>query len=183
MPRESSTTISPSTIRFASIAVADVARCWRTCSSSHARVAYTWLAFPRRGGPACGSRPVLFPLSHSSPSGALVRSVAKQGSMNPGNAALRAPGMRPFVGADRRAPRPMVNDQMQDSHRLQRALHQLVPRCGRVMGDDFASIGVRTFPDAILLHYTWTSRQHKPLHINCGVELTQSPCHYGGWRQ
>lgn len=49
-------------------------------------------------------------------------------------------------------------------------------------GKQFASIGVRTGTDALLLDYTWTPRDSKPMAITCRVELTQTPCALGGCR-
>src|SRR4051794_11999805 len=47
-------------------------------------------------------------------------------------------------------------------------------------GEEFASIGVRTFADSMLLNYTWTPNGD-PIAISCSVSLTQTPCTYGGW--
>jgi hypothetical protein len=49
-------------------------------------------------------------------------------------------------------------------------------------GEQIGQISVRTFSDSLLLSYTWTPYSHEPLSINCRIELTQTPCNYGGWR-
>lgn len=49
-------------------------------------------------------------------------------------------------------------------------------------GERFASIGVRTISDRLVLDYTRTSNGQAQ-QITCNVLLTQVPCAYGGWRQ
>jgi hypothetical protein len=49
-------------------------------------------------------------------------------------------------------------------------------------GEPFASIGIRTFHDAIELNYTRTPHEREPYDVLCRVELTRTPCNYGGHR-
>src|SRR4030095_4220807 len=49
-------------------------------------------------------------------------------------------------------------------------------------GEQIASIGVRTFVDAIILKYTRTPDDGEPDNITCRVALTRTPCNYGGQR-
>lgn len=45
-----------------------------------------------------------------------------------------------------------------------------------------ATVGVATYSDAVVLSYTWTPYEREPRSINCRIQLTQTPCNYGGWR-
>jgi hypothetical protein len=48
--------------------------------------------------------------------------------------------------------------------------------------EHIGSVSVRTFADELVLSYTWTPYGHEPIPISCRVELTQTPCAYGGHR-
>ena len=48
--------------------------------------------------------------------------------------------------------------------------------------EHIASISVRTFANELLLSYTWTPYGHEPIAISCPVQLTRTPCNYGGHR-
>lgn len=49
-------------------------------------------------------------------------------------------------------------------------------------GERIATIGVQTYSDAVVLSYTWTPYERDARSINCRIQLTRTPCNFGGRR-